>query len=45
MSIADWFRTAGWIIAVPSLIYSYLSAAQYVPLARIALREGRAEAN
>jgi len=45
VSIADWFRTAGWIIAVPSLIYSYLSAAQYVPLARIALREGRAEAN
>jgi len=45
VSIADWFRTAGWIIAVPSLIYSYLSAAQYVPLARVALREGRAEVN
>ncbi len=38
---ADWFRVAGWLVAVPSLIYSYLSAAQYIPLARIALREGR----
>ncbi len=41
VSIADWFRWAGWIIAVPSLVYSYLSAAQYVPMARVALREGR----
>ncbi len=38
---ADWFRWAGWICAVPSLIYSYLSAAQYVPLGLEALREGR----
>jgi len=30
---------------VPSLIYSYMSAAQYVPMARTALREGRAEVN
>lgn len=45
VSIADWFRVAGWIIAVPSLIYSYMSAAQYVPMARTALREGRAEVN
>ncbi len=43
VGIADWFRWAGWIIAVPSLVYSYLSAAQYVPLARTALGEGRAE--
>jgi len=43
VSIADWFRMAGWIIAVPSLAYSYMSAAQYVPLARTALREGRSE--
>ncbi len=42
VAIADWFRWAGWTIAVPSLIYSYLSAAQYVPLARTALGEGRA---
>ncbi len=40
-STADWFRLGGWIFAVPSLVYSYLSAAQYVPLARVALREGR----
>ncbi len=41
VGVADWFRWAGWIIAVPSLIYSYMSAAQYVPMARVALREGR----
>ncbi len=34
-------RTLGWICAVPGLAYSYLSAAEYVPLARTALREGR----
>ncbi len=45
VSINDWFRVAGWIIAVPSLIYSYLSAAQYVPLAREALRDGRSAVN
>jgi len=45
VSIADWFRTAGWIIAVPSLVYSYMSAAQYVPLARTALRDGRSVVN
>ena len=38
---ADWFTIAGWLLAVPSLIYSYLSAFEYVPLAREALREGR----
>lgn len=41
VSIADWFRWAGWICAVPSLVYSYLSAAQYIPLGLEALREGR----
>ncbi len=40
-STADWFWWSGWILAVPSLIYSYLSALQYIPLARVALREGR----
>ncbi len=45
VSVADWFRIAGWMIAVPSLIYSYMSAAQYVPLARAALREGRSKVN
>ena len=40
-STAAGFEIAGWVVVVPSLIYSYLSAAQYIPLARIALREGR----
>ena len=40
-STAAGFETAGWVVVVPSLIYSYLSAAQYIPLARVALREGR----
>lgn len=41
VSAADWIRAAGWAFAVPSLIYSYLSAAQYIPLGLEALREGR----
>ena len=41
-STADIWGFIGWVLVVPSLIYSYLSAAQYVPLARQALREGRA---
>lgn len=41
VSVADWFWYAGWAFAVPSLIYSYLSAAQYVPLGLAALRGGR----
>ena len=40
---ADWFWWAGWICAVPSLLYSYLSAAQYIPLGLEALRDGRAD--
>ncbi|MCQ3813251.1 MAG: CDP-alcohol phosphatidyltransferase family protein [Acidimicrobiia bacterium] len=39
--VADWFWWAGWICAVPSLVYSYLSAAQYIPLGLAALRRGR----
>lgn len=31
----------GWICAVPGLLYSYRSAAGYVPVAREALRAGR----
>ncbi|MDW3218126.1 MAG: CDP-alcohol phosphatidyltransferase family protein [Acidimicrobiales bacterium] len=38
---ADWYRWAGWACAIPSLVYSYLSAAQYVPMGVRALREGR----
>ncbi len=39
--IADWFRWAGWACAIPSLVYSYLSAAQYIPMGLAALREGK----
>ena len=42
-STADFWGFLGWVIVVPSLIYSYLSAAQYVPLARQALERGRAD--
>ncbi len=38
---AGGFRVAGWICAVPSLVYSYLSAVQYVPKGLEALRDGR----
>jgi cardiolipin synthase len=40
--ITEFFTWLGWICAVPGLAYSYLSAAEYVPIARRALREGRA---
>ncbi len=41
VGVADWFRVLGWICAAPSLLYSYLSAVQYVPLGLEALRAGR----
>ena len=41
IGFAEWFRWAGWACAIPSLIYSYLSAAQYIPMGLEALREGR----
>lgn len=40
---ADALRWLGWAFVVPGLIYSYLSAAQYVPIARQALAEGRSQ--
>ncbi|MCY4067542.1 MAG: CDP-alcohol phosphatidyltransferase family protein [Acidimicrobiaceae bacterium] len=43
LAVADGFRIAGWVCAAPSLFYSYLSAAQYIPLGRESLRRGRAE--
>ena len=43
VGVADWFWWAGWICAAPSLLYSYLSAAQYIPLGLEALRAGRAD--
>jgi cardiolipin synthase len=36
--VAHWL---GWAFAVPGLLYSYRSAAGYVPAARTALRSGR----
>jgi cardiolipin synthase (CMP-forming) len=46
-STLSWRDTAhvlAWVAAVPGLALSYWSAALYVPLARRALSEGRAEA-
>ncbi len=43
IAAAPGFRIAGWICAVPSLISSYLSAAQYAPLGLRALRQSRAD--
>ena len=43
-STLGWRDTAevlAWICAVPGLVFSYVAAAQYVPIARQALREGR----
>ena len=40
----SWASTAevlAYVAGIPGLIYSYLSLAEYVPLARTALREGR----
>ena len=34
--------TLGWVFAIPGLILSWYAAAMYVPMARKALREGRA---
>ena len=39
--ITSFFTWFGWICAVPGLVYSYLSAAEYVPIARQALSDGR----
>lgn len=38
---SDIARVLAWIVIVPALVFSYWSAAGYVPLARKALREGR----
>lgn len=42
----SWHGTAhwiGWTFAVPGLLLSYYAAATYIPLARKALRDGRAQ--
>ena len=38
---SDIARVIAWIVIVPSLLLAYKAAAEYVPLARRALREGR----
>ena len=38
---SDIARVLAWIVIVPSLVFAYKAAAEYVPLARRALREGR----
>jgi cardiolipin synthase len=38
---ADTAEVLAWICVVPGLVFGYISAAQYIPLGRAALREGR----
>lgn len=40
---ADVYRVLAWICTVPGMAFSYYSLARYVPLARAALAEGRAD--
>ena len=40
---ADVLRTLGWVCGIPGLAIAWYAAAGYVPLARRALDEGRAE--
>ena len=40
--IAWLFADLAWVVGLPGLVLSYVAAARYVPLARAALREGRA---
>ena len=39
---ADLYTALGWVVGLPSLLISYYAAAEYVPLFRAALRDGRA---
>jgi hypothetical protein len=41
-SARDLALVAAWVFAVSGLAFSYYAAFEYVPLARAALREGRA---
>ncbi|MCH7788850.1 MAG: CDP-alcohol phosphatidyltransferase family protein [Acidobacteria bacterium] len=38
---ADLFMIGAWVFGIPGLIFSYLSAAEYIPIARDALKRGR----
>ena len=42
-SVDDAARAAAWFCAIPGLILSYYAAATYLPLARQALADGRAQ--
>jgi cardiolipin synthase (CMP-forming) len=42
VSFAEGARIVAWVFAIPGLILSYYSGATYIPLARRALRNGRA---
>ena len=42
-SVDDPARAAAWFCAIPGLVLSYYAAATYLPLAREALAEGRAQ--
>ena len=42
-SVDDPARAAAWFCAIPGLLLSYYAAATYLPLARRALAEGRAQ--
>lgn len=42
LSYAPFLAVMAWVFAVPGVILSYVSAAQYVPRARAALADGRA---
>ncbi|HUS62511.1 MAG TPA: CDP-alcohol phosphatidyltransferase family protein, partial [Acidimicrobiales bacterium] len=40
----DTARTLAWVFTVPGIVLGWYAAATYVPLARVALREGRTAA-
>jgi cardiolipin synthase (CMP-forming) len=41
VAAADVFRTAAWIVVIPSVAMSFVAAAGYLPMAKVALVEGR----
>jgi cardiolipin synthase (CMP-forming) len=42
VSGADVFRVAAWIVVIPSVLMSFVATAGYLPVAKTALAEGRA---
>jgi cardiolipin synthase (CMP-forming) len=43
VAAADVFRTAAWIVVIPSVAMSFVATAGYLPMAKVALVEGRAK--